>query len=322
MFRSYRQPYYSLHLLIILLICSTCFGQNTETASSTEEIEFIVSVWDEDRNFIKNLSTQNFEFSEGKKRYPAVSATRVTKDISIGLVIDQSGSLGAEARRYGLYDDGKDYPNWMPSISSSLVSFVESSDPATGFLAVTFGKETLVTLSHTADRTEIINFLRDLANAKPDGTKIVTDGLSVAFKEISKARSERRVLVVVTDGDHPVVDYDKIVELSRSLKIPIYVVLVPTSDDGFRELGFKISRLSAITDEGGILAKTDGPETVKEAFRFLAAELKNHYAVRFRLEKSAKTPKWRTTKISVNTSTVRPAPRGKITVRAPKKFLL
>jgi len=281
-------------------------------------------VWNKDLELMQRLSPDSFEIYEGKQRLPVVAVTQNNGPMTIGVVVDLSASMGLVGDYQG-YSDRKKYPSWMPSISNSLRTFVESGDLTTEYFIVTSGDESQLALPHTMDHYVVDSYLRDLAATKTSGRKGMMDGLERAFGEMAIAKHGRKVLIVVSDtidSDLRSAKREQLRDLSRTTQIPIYVIFAPSMDSGIKPNAQNVALISSFTDEGGIFIRTDSPIMVTKAFEFLAKEFKSHHSIRFRADKSPQAPKWRDLKVTINTASIKPTPGGKVSTRAPKKFYL
>src|SRR6202167_2254270 len=185
-----------------------CFGHNTQTIvqgaprvverSSSNEVApsdgsggavkvgvdlvlVPVTVMDQMGRLVLGLEKESFNvFDQGK---PEVIRHLSSEDapISVGIIFDASGSM------YGKMERSRE----------AVLQFLRSSNPEDEFFLVAFNDRPQLLVDFTGSADEIQD---EIAKVKPDGGTALLDALYLGLDQIKKARNERRVLLVVSDG--------------------------------------------------------------------------------------------------------------------------
>jgi Ca-activated chloride channel homolog len=190
-------------------------------------------------------------FALARPRTPDLRTRIDTEGIAVVMVLDVSGSMGdrdfdwnlerirridAVKRAFRLFVAGGSALDAMPE-GTAATAF--EGRPTDEIGLVTFAarpeKTCPLTLSHSA-------LLRVLDTAEPlsipgESETNISDALAVALQKLENAKPPRRVLILLTDGEHNVVDPRsgwtprQVGSLAMSLKIPIYTIDAGTDLD-------------------------------------------------------------------------------------------
>lgn len=143
-----------------------------------------VTVTDNNGNWVGGLTADNFRLSDGKTVHQISSFSSSKESVSVGLLIDTSGSSAK------LMDDA----------NAGLASFVNGAAKGTEFFVMTFDVNPRMLLDRTTDREEVLRILRTAAAITPAKNTAIFDAISVAVDRLGTAQNSKRVLMVFSDG--------------------------------------------------------------------------------------------------------------------------
>ena len=140
-----------------------------------------VSVTDNRGRPVENLRAVDFSLEEEKSPQQVTSFVRENAPISVGIVVDLSGSMADKIVKARI------------AINQFLEN-LESNDEA---LLVTFADRPELRSSFTSDISPIRSLLPTITAG---GGTALFDAVAMALHEMRGARNERRVLMVISDG--------------------------------------------------------------------------------------------------------------------------
>jgi Ca-activated chloride channel family protein len=130
---------------------------------------------------ISDLDRNSFVLSEEKRPQTIVSFSRETAPISLGIVVDLSGSM---ARK-------------ISKVHVALEALLDSLEPEDEEFLVTFADTAELRLPFTSDPSTIRS---TLSFAQARGSTALFDAVALAVKQTHSARNGRRVLFLISDG--------------------------------------------------------------------------------------------------------------------------
>lgn len=140
-----------------------------------------VTVTDRHGAVVANLTRGDFLVTEAKRPQEVVSFSHETAPVSLGIVVDLSGSMANKI--------GK-----VQAAVQSLLAGLEAEDEE--FL-VTFADRPALITPFTSDPSQIQSAF---AFAQPFGSTALFDAVALAVQEMHHARNGRRVIFVISDG--------------------------------------------------------------------------------------------------------------------------
>ena len=149
---------------------------------STEEVVLDVAVFDQTGKPIETLKEADFQVFEDKVKQDLTSARRVDVPLSLGIVIDTSGSMRTK----------------LQTVSDSalgLIKQMKSEDEA--FLSQ-FKAEAELVRDFTRDKRELEDGLNDLYTG--GGTALLDAIIATADYAQEKGKQRKKALIVITDG--------------------------------------------------------------------------------------------------------------------------
>lgn len=255
---------------------STSSIQGNQDFTISVDVELVtlpVSVLDRDGQPVHNLGQEHFRVFEDGVEQEISLFRHEDAPISVGLVIDTSGSMNNKRDR----------------VASAALVFVREGNPEDETFIVTFNDEALLEQDFTRSMGNLIDTLENIYNR---GETAVNDAVYLALEYVEEAgRLDKKALLVVSDGEDnaSIYDEDEVLERLRQSDVSLYVVgLLELNDDrgGF----FRKSPSERARDAFEDLAEASGgraffPESldeIEEICRQIAHDLRNHYTIGYR----------------------------------------
>lgn len=207
--------------MCIFLSIFTVNAQQNERPDGNNRVSLTVSVWNKDYGYLKNLIAKDFEVYEKKQPFEITSFKQEDEPMSIGILVDLSGSMGHSLNR-------------IPYAVDGLIEFINRSNPENQYFIVGFGKEQTVILDETSDKAKIQNALRTVASSKAKGNTSLYETLSSGLERVSNGKFRKKSLIVVSDGmdnSSQKQDFGDLKKLSKRTDTLLYFFNFITSKD-------------------------------------------------------------------------------------------
>jgi VWFA-related protein len=263
------------------LLASALFGTVSGQPcgkSSSPLVQINLSVWDpKTKNFLEELTSNDLEIVGGKQTYAVASTTRNDQPLTIGILIDTSGSTSYR---------GSTKRNEIPVAAETVREFIIRSDPRNRYFIVKFAAGVDLVTPTTQDRPRIEAALGEVAKLKPGGNTSFFDAVSRSLEYVAKSAVANRVLIILSDAAdtgsrHN--DLEKIRRLARQQGDPIYLVnLVRDEERLDSNTGGSGNNFDdTAIDTGGRVFNPSTKEEMRTALHLIAEELRNRYSVGF-----------------------------------------
>jgi VWFA-related protein len=140
-----------------------------------------VTVTDPLNRFVTGLEKEHFRLYEEKVEQEITQFSSEDAPISIGLVFDTSGSMGAKLQKS----------------RQAAAEFFKTANPADEFFLVQFNDRPEMVVPFTTDTDKIQSAL---TFTQSKGRTALLDGVYLAMNEMKKARNPRKALLIISDG--------------------------------------------------------------------------------------------------------------------------
>ena len=140
-----------------------------------------VTVTDPLNRFVTGLEKEHFRLYEEKVEQEITQFSSEDAPISIGLVFDTSGSMGAKLQKS----------------RQAAAEFFKTANPADEFFLVQFNDRPELVVPFTTDTDKIQSAL---TFTQSKGRTALLDGVYLAMNEMKKARNPRKALLIISDG--------------------------------------------------------------------------------------------------------------------------
>ncbi len=310
-----RRKFLTLFSILMFVISASAQDDDPIRVDSSL-IRLNVGVVDQKGRPITNLDRSNFELFEDGVKQEISRLEPSSAPFSVVIILDMSGStLG-----------------FRQVIKQSAFRFVDALSPNDRVAVIEFYDKVNVRNDFTTDRATIANSI-DVANGR--GKTQLFKALDVALDKLSKEKSRRKAIIVLTDGvDTAVRDQDRLFleplseemvplaikpETSETLTrilarsdtqgVTIYPLALPTGDPGKladptpRQVAMfqaARTRLQIVADRtGGTLNTINRLEEMSRLYAQVAADLRTLYTIEYQSTNDKRDGKWRSIKIEV-----------------------
>jgi VWFA-related protein len=270
-------------------------------------VELPVTVRDKDGKMIAGLKKENFQVLEDKAPQDISLFLHEDIPLSMGLVIDNSGSMRNKRER----------------VHSAALTFVRESNPDDETFIIAFDDGAYLQQDFTGSVGDLVDALDDLDLRL--GTAL-HDAIYLGVEHVKKGRLKKKAILVISDGEDTasVYDYQKVLaHVRKSNNIAIYAVGLLDEDQGGglfsrspqKKAKQALTELAELT--GGRAYFPKSLDEVETICRQLAKELRDQYTLGY--NPSNKAPDGTRRIVTVNVVNP-PRNAGKITVNAPKEY--
>ncbi len=205
-------PWISAFLLFFPALPATAQDQPSFKSSSAELVVLPVVVTDKQGKFISDLTTDQFAVFDNGRRVPIEFFTNEDAPVTIGLVIDASGSMRPK----------------MGEVVAATLAFAKSSNPNDELFAIRFNDDVRPAVSDAPFllASDVSRLESAMMAVRPDGQTALYDGITMAFEHLSRGSRSRKALVVISDGgdNASTAKLDEVLKLARDSNAPIYTV--------------------------------------------------------------------------------------------------
>lgn len=259
------------------------------------------TVTDDKGEFISDLRQDNFRVYEDKVEQKISVFSRQDIPVTMGLVIDNSGSMREKRAQ----------------VNAAAMTFVRTSNPQDEVFVVNFNDEYYLDLNEdfTSDPKELDDALGRIDSR---GSTALYDAVVGSLDHLKKGHKDKRVLLVVTDGDddasRKTLEYT--VKASQESDAAIYAIGVFSDDDRkndkkmVRHSKKVLQQLAEAT--GGMAYFPDSLDQVTPTCEQVARDIRNQYTIGYYPTNNAKDGTFRT----VNVQLIPAHGRGKLNVRS------
>jgi Ca-activated chloride channel family protein len=235
-----------------------------------------VSVTDPKQRLVTGLRAENFELLEGKKPQEIRHFSSEDVPVSVGILLDTSGSMG----------------NKMNRVREAVNQFCEAANPQDEFFMIVFSDEPRLVTDFTSSPEDLE---KELLLTQPKGRTALLDAIYMGFHKMKEAKYAKKALLIISDGgDNHSLYLEKNVEAAaKESDVMIYARgifdrYVPTPEESRGP-----ALLAAIAEPTGGRAFTLENEVELPAVALhIGRELRTQYVLGYRPEDMPKDGKW------------------------------
>ena len=261
-------------------------GERPNFRADTRLVVLHASVLDSKGHLLTTLKKDAFKVYEDKVEQPIKTFRREDVPVSMALVIDNSGSMRDKRRK----------------VEAAALALVKASNPHDEVTIVNFNDEAYQDVLFTSD---IKKMEEGLTRIDSRGGTAMRDAISMTMDYMkNKAKHDKKVIVVVTDGDDNAsvqINLEKLVaKAHQGDEVLIYCVGLLNEEDK-REARKAKRALQALAEASGGLAvfPKEVSEVDKVAMEF-ANEIRNQYIITYTPTNAALDGSFRTIRVTVN----------------------
>lgn len=274
---------------------------NAYTMKKTVDmVRLPVSIVDSKGNFVPGLQEDNFRVLENNNPQKIAAFTHQDIPVTVGLVIDNSGSMRSKRAR----------------VNEAAMDFIKTSNPQDQTFVVNFNDEFYLDMDQ--DFTNDPKILKAaLERIDSRGGTALYDAILGSMGHLEKGTREKKVLLVVTDGeDHDSThrDLSYLVQKLQESSVEVYAVgLFTKGDDSRSEMREGTKALEAIARASG--GEAFFPKTMDDVDSVclrIAQDIRAQYTIGYYPTDTARDGTFRAVKVEL----VGVKHHGKLSVRA------
>jgi Ca-activated chloride channel family protein len=248
------------------------------------------TVVDKSGHFMTDLPESAFTVYENGVKQPIKSFKREDVPVSMGLIIDNSGSMRDK----------------RPKVAAAALALVKASNKDDEVFVVNFNDEAFLDLPHGKDFTNNVNEMEEaLTRIDSRGGTAMRDAIRMSIDHVKeKGHRDKKVLVVVTDGNDnsSVISLENLVKASQQSEVLIYSVGL-LSDEEHREAARAKRALQELATATG--GEAFFPKELSETDRIaqqVARDIRSQYTIQYTPTNQSMDGTFRQIKITVNAS--------------------
>lgn len=268
--------------------------------STVDMVVLRITVANQKGEFVSDLTKNEFHVFEDKVPQQISVFSHEDVPISVGLVIDNSGSMREKRAQ----------------VNAAALTFVQTSNQKDEEFVVNFNDEFY--LDTTGDFTNNMRDLNDaLSRIDSRGSTALYDALIGSLDHLKKGHRDKKVILLITDGDDDAsrATLDQAVQAAGKSNAAIYAIGVFSEDDRKNDKGMirhskrVLKELTEVT--GGEAFFPADLDEVKPICEQVAHDIRNQYTIGYYPTNTAKDGSFRTIKVDVNG----PRTDGKLSLR-------
>jgi Ca-activated chloride channel homolog len=229
-----------------------------------EEVVLNCTVLDSKRELVNDLTRSNFKVFEDKRPQSIISLQHQDTPVSIGLLVDNSGSMSTK----------------RTAVGSAALDLVKASNPHDETFVINFSDQAYLDQDFTSDIGALQNGLAHLSQS--GGTALYDTVITAADKMERSATRPRKVLIVISDGDDnsSKLNLDDAIHHVQNMQGPIiYSIGLLFGGDKSRHARRDLQALSSET--GGIAFFPGSLKDIDSVAAEVARDIRNQYALAY-----------------------------------------
>jgi Ca-activated chloride channel homolog len=272
-------------------------GEGYVLHADVEEVVLNATVLSSNNQLVQSLKKDNFQVYEDGVKQNIVSFQHTDLPVSIGLVVDNSGSMSKK----------------RPSVNKAALDLVEASNPSDEAFVVNFSDEAYIDQEFTSTVSKLRDGLSHIESR--GGTALYDAVVASADKLVSDAKRPKQVLVIITDGEDnaSTLTLEQTIRRVQELSGPeIYTIGLLFGDEMSRgEIRHAKRALEMLSSEtGGMAFFPKSIEQVDEIAAEVARDIRSQYTIGYHSTKPSSQPGFRRVLV-----TAEEPGGGKLTVR-------
>jgi len=243
-----------------------------------------VSVLDKSGKLVTDLKQQAFKVFENGVEQPIKIFRREDVPISLGIIIDNSGSMREKRQR----------------VEAASLDLVRASNPQDEVFIVNFNDDPYIDVPLTSD---IKKMEEGIARIDSRGGTAMREAISASIDYLRKeGKRQKKVLLVITDGNDNAsnISLEKLVTRAQQNEILVYSIGLLNEEER-REARLAKRALDAIShDSGGLAFYPKGASDVDAIALQVAHEIRNQYTIAYSPTIQEMDGSFRQIKVTVN----------------------
>jgi Ca-activated chloride channel homolog len=242
-------------------------GEDGNVIFSTETrlVPLSVTVLDKSGHLVTNLPQSAFQILENGVLQPVKMFKREDVEISLGMIIDNSGSMRDKRKQ----------------VATAALDLVKDSNPHDEVFIVNFNDEAFLDADFTSDTSKMEQALTKIDSR---GGTAMRDAIRMSIDHLKQgAKKDKKVLLVVTDGNDnaSIINLENLVKEAQNSGVLLYAIGLLTEEE--RGEAKKAKRaLDMLTEATG--GEAFYPKTLDDVDRIahqVARDLRNQYSIAY-----------------------------------------
>ena len=253
-------------------------------------VQLPVAVVDRDGRAVNGLTKENFEVFEDSAEQEITFFRREDIPVSVGLVIDNSGSMHNKRQR----------------VNAAALAFARESNPEDETFIVSFDDQVYLDQDFTSS---IDDLTRAFSSIDTRGQTAVYDAISLSVDHLRKGTKDKKALLLVSDGEDNASRYnfDRALDALRKSDVILYAIGLLDAPD--QHLGIfrkppenkakeALTRFAQAT--GGQAYFPKSVDEIDQLCRSIAHDLRNQYMIGYSSSNRAADGSWRRINVRLN----------------------
>jgi Ca-activated chloride channel family protein len=212
---------------------------------------------------VSGLTEKNFKVYENGKIQTIRTFSNGDQPVSVGLVVDQSGSMRPKQRE----------------VLDAALAFVRASNPQDEMFVVNFNDTASLGLPGSMPFTGDVDHLQSaIASKRAAGRTALNDAVILALNHVAMGTKGRKALLVISDGGDNASTHSEAEMMAKAdeVQATIYTIGLFTDEDQDRNPGL-LRRLAQVS--GGETYLPDDPAKVGEILSHIATAIRSRYSI-------------------------------------------
>jgi len=246
-----------------------------------------VTVTDPFDRIVTGLEQTNFQVFDEKVEQQIEAFSTEDAPISVGLVFDSSGSMSDKIQKS----------------KEAALQFFRTSNPQDEFMLISFSNSADLITGFTS---KFENIQDRLLLVKSGGRTALLDAIYLGLSEMKKATTNRRALLVISDGgdNHSRYTENDIKRAVKESDVQIYSVGIfePLSSRSRtpEEAGGPSLLADLAEVSGGRMFSVEDTNELPDIAEKISIELRNQYVIGYRPSNLVRDGRWRRIKVKLN----------------------
>jgi len=250
---------------IVLGLVVTALLQVPSFHAETRLVVLHVSVRNARGEMVTTLNRDAFTVYENGKRQPISVFRRDDIPVSVGLLIDNSGSMRSV----------------RPTVEAAALAFANASHPDDELFVVNFADKARLDVPFTSDRAVLE---RSIARVDAVGGTAMRDAVEVAETYLQDCgKKDRRALLIITDGNDnaSTASLDQIARAAEQREVVIYAIGVLGHEDPAAAKRSRKALDQLAERSGGLSYYPSSVDQVQAVALDIARQIRHQYTVAY-----------------------------------------
>jgi VWFA-related protein len=270
--------------------------QGGRIALNVDLVVLHTSVLDDRGKFVEGLTQENFRVYEDKVEQKLAIFKREDIPVSMGLVIDNSGSMRDK----------------RPRVNEAALTLVQNSNPQDEAFVVNFNDDFYLDLDK--DFTNSIPELKEaLERIDARGSTALYDAIIGSLDHLKKGNKEKKVLLIVTDGEDNTSrnSLEKTIREIQKTDTVIYTIGLLSQESKKSAKTAKRALTEIALASGGVAYFPENVEDVHSICEQVAHDIRHQYTLAYYPSNAARDGTFRSVRVDV----IPPRGHGKLVAR-------